>query len=537
VDRFSKQPPLSEIDTTSHAPLGRTLMIQGTGSHVGKSILVAAFCRLFARRGYRVSPFKAQNMALNSFVTRDGHEIGRSTAFQARAAGTEPCVEMNPVLLKPSSETGSQVIIFGTPVRHMDVHEYHAYQPVAVDTVTRALHTLRERFDIVVMEGAGSPAEINLRDRDIANMRAATIGNAPVILVGDIERGGVFASLYGTLALLRSDERARVKGLLINKFRGDASLLDSGLAFLETECGVPVLGVLPFLRDLVVEEEDSLSLPPSRPPNAAGGADIAVLRLPHLSNFTDFDPLARQDGLRVRYVEDTAHWGAPDLVIVPGTKSTVSDLEWLRRRGLADALVHHAAQGGRVLGICGGFQMLGEVIEDPERVESRQASVPGLGLLGVQTRFQPAKQRRQVEGIGCGGWLDGATLIGYEIHQGQTVRRAGIAPFVRLSRWDETQERDGEQEWDGAMSADAQVAGTYLHGFFDAPSCQMALRAFLGLGAAVAESIAPAEAAFERLADWLEQNLDISRVLAMAGLEKENTRMILQDAGTAQPHG
>ncbi len=509
--------------------LGRTLMIQGTASHVGKSVLVAAFCRLFARRGYRVAPFKAQNMALNSYVTLDGREIGRSQAFQARAAGVEPLAEMNPVLLKPSSETGSQVVLLGEPVKHMGVREYHAYQPIALETVAASLRFLRERFDLVVMEGAGSPAEINLRERDIANMKAAALGDAPVLLAGDIERGGVFASLYGTMALLTPEERARVKGILINKFRGDVTLLDSGLTFLERECKVPVLGVLPYLHRLIVEEEDSLGLD-TRPsershgqvpvPASANGsgssalADVVVVRLPHISNFTDFDALAAEPGLRVRYIEDPGQWGDPNFVILPGTKSTAVDLNWLRDQGLAVRIQMFAREGGRVLGICGGYQMLGQVILDPEGVESRQHRIPGLGLLDVKTRFQPRKELSRVQGVGCGGWLTDAALTGYEIHQGVTTRGSGAMPFVRLSR------RGGlpDATEDGALDPAGRIAGTYLHGLFDTPACRIALRGFLGLPSVIAPMVAAPDV-FDRLADWLEQNLAMDQILQIVGLD------------------
>jgi adenosylcobyric acid synthase len=506
---------------------GRTLMIQGTASHVGKSTLVAGFCRLFARRGYRVAPFKAQNMALNSYVTLDGREIGRSQAFQARAAGVEPLAEMNPVLLKPSSETGSQVVLLGEPVKHMGVREYHAYQPIALETVAASLNFLRERFDLVIMEGAGSPAEINLRDRDIANMRAAALGDAPVLLVGDIERGGVFASLYGTMALLTPEERVRVKGIIINKFRGDVSLLDSGLAFLEQECKVPVLGVLPYLRRLIVEEEDSLGLEnqlgrsQEQTPYAAstGGqgsppAEVVVLRLPHISNFTDFDALAAEQGIQVRYVEDLAEWGEPHLVILPGTKSTAADLGWLRERGLAVRIQKFASEGGKVLGICGGYQMLGRAILDPDGVESGQQRIAGLGLLDVETRFQPIKERSRVLGVGCGGWLAGAEMSGYEIHQGVTSRGPGAMPFLRLSQ------RGGKQEVseEGGIDPTGRIAGTYLHGFFDTPACRSAFRSLLGLPNAGLPTASSLEV-FDRLADWLEQNLAMDQILRIVGLD------------------
>ncbi len=488
-------------------------MIQGTASHVGKSVLTAGFCRLFARRGLSVAPFKAQNMALNSYVTLDGGEIGRSTAFAARAAGIEPTIEMNPVLLKPSSETGCQVVLLGKPVRAMDTPEYYQYQRTVLPVIESSLLLLRQLFDIVVMEGAGCPAEINLMDRDIANMKAAAIADAPVLLVGDIERGGVFASLYGTLALLPPDDRWRIKGLVINKFRGDPSLLSSGLAFLERECGVPVLGVLPYLRDLVVEEEDSVSLDESVCDERASDtqASISVIKLPHISNFTDFDPLRREPGMHIRYVGSVKNWGSPDLVILPGTKSTMHDLDWMRQTGLADRLMRFAGSGGKVLGICGGFQMLGRTIEDVCGIESRSTTVAGLGLLDVETRFVPQKTLRRVSACGCNGWIAGARFAGYEVHQG--IAFAGrVLPFAAIE--------DGALDGmlDGAVGDTGLVAGTYVHGLFDSPQTRAALRRWLGVPERrVDVSSNEPESVFDRLADCLEQNLDIGRVLDMIG--------------------
>ncbi|HET6383941.1 MAG TPA: cobyric acid synthase [Armatimonadota bacterium] len=504
----------------------RTLMIQGTASHVGKSVVVAGFCRLFARRGYRTSPFKSQNMALNSYVTADGREIGRSQAFQARAAGVEPMAEMNPVLLKPRSENGSQVIVLGKPVRQMEVREYHAYQSIALDAASESLRRLRETFDVIVMEGAGSPAEVNLRDRDIANMKTARMGEAPVILVGDIERGGVFASLYGTLALLLPEDRERVAGLIINKFRGDVSLLNSGLEFLERECGVPVLGVLPYLRDLRVEEEDSLSLPdrstsPDRPVDATSTGNpkalIAVIRLPHLSNFTDFDALAAEEEFDLRYAERLADSGRPDLVILPGTKNTAYDLRWLREQGFAEALCRYAASGGRIMGICGGYQMLGRRILDPEHVESACSLTEGLGLLDVETTFRAEKTLERVEATGCAGWMDGVPTAGYEIHQGSTERGPSARPLLGLSSLDGSE----ENRLDGAIDPAGMIAGTYLHGFFDRPEVRSALRGFLGLPPSSGANVSgPASLeVFDRLADWLEQNLDMERIFGIMGVD------------------
>jgi adenosylcobyric acid synthase len=486
-------------------------MIQGTASHVGKSALTAGFCRLFARLGYRVAPFKAQNMALNSFVTLDGREIGRSTAFQARAAGVEPVAEMNPVLLKPSSETGAQVVLLGKPVSQMEVREYHDYQRIALPVVEDALLRLRQQFDLVILEGAGSPAEINLMDRDIVNMKAAEMADAPVLLVGDIERGGVFASLYGTLALLPPASRERVKGLIINKFRGDESLLDSGIDFLNRECGCPVLGVLHYLKDLAIEEEDSLSLDDPLRSRSEGDRDVAVIRLPHISNFTDFDPLARETGIHLRYVSAPSEWSVgaldPDLVIVPGTKSTVDDLRWLREAGLADRLIRHATNGGKVIGICGGYQMLGRTIVDEGAVESRSRQSAGLGLLEVDTVFRPEKTLRQVQATGRAGWTEGAEISGYEIHHGET-NAPSPRPLISTAAGFA----------DGTIDDSGLICGTYIHGLFDTASCRQSLRRWLGLSPAGRSAADNGLGDIDRLATTIETKLDMEQVLTIIGI-------------------
>ncbi|MBO7690936.1 MAG: cobyric acid synthase, partial [Clostridia bacterium] len=362
----------------------RPIMVQGTMSGAGKSLLVTALCRIFTEDGYRVAPFKSQNMALNSYVTKDGHEMGRAQVVQAAACGKEPDVRMNPVLLKPSTDTGSQVIVNGEVLSHMPAQDYYAYKKELIPAVLEAYESLAAENDIIVIEGAGSPAEINLRQDDFVNMGLAALVDAPVLLAGDIDRGGVFAQLYGTVALLEPSERERVKGLLINKFRGDVSLLGSGLAQLEALTGVPVLGVIPYLR-LHLDEEDSLA--PSLGQKAAlRPVDVAVLRLPKISNFTDFAPLEHHPVLGLRYVESADELGSPDLVILPGTKSTLADLLWLRQTGLEAAVQKLAARDVPVLGICGGFQMLGEELADPDCVETETpTTVRGLGLLPLRT--------------------------------------------------------------------------------------------------------------------------------------------------------
>ena len=444
----------------------RPLMVLGTASHVGKSLIAAAFCRLLAEAGERVAPFKAQNMALNSFVTPEGGEIGRAQAAQAEAAGIESHVDMNPVLLKPMGGV-SQVVLEGAPIGLMSAREYYAAKDRIWPRVADAYDRLAGRHDRIVLEGAGSPVEINLAEHDLTNLRMARHADAAVILVADIERGGVFAQIVGTWELLAADDRARVAGFLINKFRGDASLLDSGLEMLRARTGVPVLGVLPYRDDLQIDQEDSLGLDETatRFDDATGhddnGLDVAVARLPGLSNATDFWPLSRLPGVRVRYVAQSGDLGRPDLVILPGTKSTVRDLEWLRRVGLVDGIVGLMAddRGPALLGICGGFQMLGRTIDDPSGVESDRATVAGLGMLDVATRFAPEKTRHRVAGME----IDASTpIVGYEIHMGETVRGTGVSPWFALTR-----QRDGARVVDGARDRTGRVFGTYVHGLFD----------------------------------------------------------------------
>lgn len=442
----------------------RALMILGTASHVGKSLITAAFCRLLAEEGLRVAPFKAQNMALNSFVTADGGEIGRAQVAQAEAAGIEPTVEMNPILLKPMGGV-SQVVVEGTPVGVMSAREYYAAKDALWPRVAAAYDRLAGEFSYVVLEGAGSPVEINLAEHDLTNLRMAQHADAAVILVADIERGGVFAQLVGTWELLEPADRSRVIGFLINKFRGDVTLLDSGLEMIRERTGVPVLGVLPYQPDIQIDQEDSLGIDETSTVDDMDfnpdDLDIAIARLPGLSNFTDFWPLSRCPGVRVRYVHRGADFGRPDLVILPGTKTTVRDLDWLRSVGLAERIVEAAAQetGPVVLGVCGGFQMLGRRIDDPLAVESRQPSVAGLGLLAVTTRFLPTKTRHRVQGQLV--WEEVA-ISGYEIHMGETEREETVAPFAHLTRL-----RDGTRVWDGARGPDGRVFGSYVHGLFD----------------------------------------------------------------------
>jgi adenosylcobyric acid synthase len=497
----------------------RIVMVQGTGSHAGKTVLVAALCRIYARRGLRVAPFKAQNMALNSAVTAEGAEMGRAQVYQAGAAGLEPHVDMNPVLLKPSSERASQVVVMGQPVGDKTVAEYHAFQAEVWPIVTAALARLRASSDLVVVEGAGSSAEINLRDRDIVNMRIALHARAPVLLVGDIDRGGVFASLVGHMELFTPAERALVRGFVINKFRGDAALLDSGLAFLEERTGVRTVGVVPFLSDWRGDEEDSLAIDDRRRRRPGAPLRIAVVRLPFISNYTDFDTLADDPDVDVEFVAAPDDLRAAAAVIVPGTKSTVADLAWLRERGLAAALAQAAAAGTPVIGICGGYQMLGRRILDPEGVESAAAEVAGLGLLDVETTFAASKRTVRVTGEASGAALAaaGTPLRGYEIHMGRTTLAPGIASLVRVI----TDGRGETAHADGAVSADGLVCGTYLHGLFDALEFKDAFLGRLWAAAGLSER-APGETGaglsdIDRLADHVEAHLDMARLDSIVG--------------------
>ena len=487
------------------------LMVCGTTSDAGKSHMVTALCRLLARQGVRVAPFKAQNMALNSFVTPSGHEIGRAQGVQALAAGAEPEVAMNPILLKPTGERSSQVIVMGRPVGHLEAAEYHEAKPALFDTVLAALADLRRRFDVVICEGAGSPAEINLLDRDIVNLRLARAAGLPAIVVGDIDRGGVFAALFGTVALLPDDLRPLVKGFVINKFRGDPALLGDGLADLERRCGVPTLGVVPWIHDVALDAEDSLALEGHRPramgAPVADSLDVAVVRLPRLSNFTDFDALGIEPGVGVRWVSRPAELGDPDLVILPGTKATVADLEWLRGSGLDRAVERVATRPGGplVLGICGGYQMMGRELVD--EVESGRGAVSGLGWLAARTVFAPVKVTRQRRG----SWA-GHRVAGYEIHHGVVTTAPGEAPWLEL---------DDLGGCAGEGCGDPRVGpwvGTTLHGLLEGDGFRAALLRAVATRRgkrwepAGVSFAAAREAQFDRLADALDAHVDMPAV-------------------------
>ena len=438
---------------------GKSLMIQGTASSVGKSVLCAALLRIMKQDGLHAAPFKAQNMALNSFVTRDGLEMGRAQVTQAQAAGLEPDVRMNPVLLKPTSDRRSQVIVDGKAIGTMTAMEYHQYKPALRRRIKGTYDALESGVDCVVIEGAGSPAEINLREGDIVNMAMAEAADAPVILVGDINLGGVFASLLGTMMLLTEEERARVKGVIINKFRGDVKILEPGLRMLEALIHVPVLGVVPWM-DVELEDEDSVTERFARS-KRQGDLDVAVVKLRHISNFTDFQSLALQPGVRLRYASAAKDLEGADLIVLPGTKNTIEDLIDLRSRGMDAAIVRHAQKGGMVIGVCGGYQMLGRVLRDTDHVESRVPEAAGLGLLDMEVVFSGEKRTAQAVGEVCAenGWLEdarGLLLDGYEIHAGRCAFGPEAAPWLRIGG-----------RVDGVMNAQGNVLGTHLHGLFD----------------------------------------------------------------------
>lgn len=438
----------------------KALMIQGTGSDVGKSVLVAALCRIFTEDGYRVVPFKAQNMSNNADVTPDGGEISRAQAEQARACRVVPTVAMNPILLKPTRETGAQLIVLGKPAGTLTADRFPQMREMLQPTVLAAFEQVRAEADLVILEGAGSPAEINLREGDLVNMAMARAAQAPVLLVGDIDRGGVFAHLVGTLALVSDEEQALVRGFLINKFRGDRGVLAPGLQWLEMETGRPVVGVIPYLHDLAWAEEDSVPAAQVNQPRRAGAVRVEIVRLPRMANFTDFAALAREPDVQVTYVDAPDPVHVPDAVIVPGSKSTVADLASIRARGFADYLQRSVEAGAEVVGICGGFQMLGRVIRDPDRVEAEVSAAEGLGFLDVETVFHREKLTTQVQAAHL---ESGLAVTGYEIHMGRAVRGPGAAAVLQIGQ------RHGQptDEFDGAVTHGGRVWGTHLHGLFD----------------------------------------------------------------------
>ena len=476
-----------------------TLMVQGTTSDAGKSTLVAAMCYILRRRGMRVAPFKPQNMALNSSVTEDGGEIGRAQALQAYACGLEPHTDFNPVLLKPTTDRKAQVIIQGKVAADLDAKDYHAYKPRAMNAVLDSWYRLTEKFDAVLVEGAGSPAEINLRDRDIANMGFAEAVDCPVILVADIDRGGVFAHLVGTLNVLSPSEQRRIKGFVINRFRGDIGLLEPGLRWLEETTGKPVLGVLPYLHGLFLDAEDAIA----SGQETSGQTRLKVIApaYPRVSNHNDLDPLRLHPEVDFQWVGPNQPIPPADLIVLPGSKAVRADLDWLREQGWVEALQRHLRYGGKVIGICGGFQMLGKKLHDPRGLEGSPGSSAGLGWLDLETTLEQEKQLRNVRGQLC--LPDSPTMTGYEIHLGVSDGADLQRPVVLL----------GDGRSDGAISADGQVLGTYCHGLFDHPEALSGLLAWSGCDDLEAVDFAVRrEADLKRLADTVEKHLDWKKI-------------------------
>jgi len=506
----------------------KTLMIQGTASAVGKSILVTALCRIFKQDGFRVAPFKSQNMALNSFVTKSGEEMGRAQVVQAEAAGIEPSVDMNPILIKPEADSKAQVVVLGKPAMTLTAGEYGHHAGELLSVVEESLIRLCSAYDIVVIEGAGNPAEINIRENEIVNMRIARLAKAPVLLVGDIDKGGVFASLVGTLALLNEEERNSVKGFIINKFRGDIALLQPGLDYLESYTSKPVIGVIPYYHHILIPEEDSIFRGDgTKTENGEERIVIAIIHLPHLSNSTDFEPLQQEAGVEVRYVSNIDELGYPDAIILPGSKSTVADLAFLWRSGLAESIIQRSRSGTPLVGICGGFQMLGKEIEDPHGVESGVDKAAGLGLLDTTTIFQPQKTTCQVkaqvlnnEGLLEG--LNGEEVTGYEIHMGQTIGN-NTRPLFLI-----TQKLGGQADYiDGAIAHDGLTFGSYLHGLFDNANFRHTflskLRQRKGLSLISRQPIPSRQQQYDRLAEIVRQSLNLKLIYQILGVSYERS--------------
>ena len=501
-DEAKNERAVASVKNTRNKSTAKIIMVQGTMSSAGKSLVVAGLCRIFRQDGYRVAPFKSQNMALNSFITKEGLEMGRAQVMQAEACGREPEVCMNPVLLKPTTDKGSQVIVNGEVIGSMSAREYFAYKKKLIPDIVKAFRKLEETSDIIVIEGAGSPAEINLRQNDIVNMGLAEILDAPVLLVGDIDRGGVFAQLLGTLELLQPAEKARVKGLIINKFRGDKTLLDPGIDMLEEKGGIPVAGVLPYMR-ISLDDEDSLSSRFER--HEAKLVNIGVVRLPHISNFTDFSAFELLDDVAVHYITEAAEAEKMDMLIIPGTKNTIEDLKWLRSSGM-EAAVKKFAESKLVFGICGGYQMLGNDVQDPHGVEAG-GSIRGMELLDISTVLEKDKTRKQVELVtgevhGKLSELGGKNIAGYEIHMGKTELGKNAQAFVS-----------------GACCGN--VYGTYIHGFFDADGIAFAVAKAAAAGKNVQLQQAKTDYAsfkqsqYDLLADTLRDHLNMEAVYSM----------------------
>jgi adenosylcobyric acid synthase len=493
--------------------LARCVMVQGSASGVGKSVITTALCRVLHDQGVKVAPFKAQNMSLNAAATREGGEIGRAQAAQAYAAGIDPRVAMNPVLLKPEADTRSQVVVMGRATGAFATRDYWRSRNSLWPVIRSALHSLRREFEVVVIEGAGSPAELNLRAFDMANMRVARAASAAVLLVGDIERGGIFAQLLGTLDLLTKPERGRVRALLVNKFRGDRRLFEDGERILHERSRLPVY-VLPYADDLMVPSEDTLAALPTS--ISSDAPEIAVVVYPHVSNHDDLEPFSAA-GARLRYARRPSDLESPDLIVLPGSKTTLSDLAWMRLRGIAERIQALAHAGTPVLGLCGGFQMLGSELRDPEGADGSAGAMPGLGLLPVRTSFSQRKRTVQVRGrirhAGFIGDLNDLTFDAYEIHVGRTARR-GCAPFAELTPVDHQ-----VVVQDGAVSANGLVVGTYAHGLFANERIRRALLEALARRRGTKFTPRPLTAdPYARVASWMTQSIDLPDLLTRCGL-------------------
>ena len=500
----------------------RALAVFGTASDVGKSVVVSALCRIASDLGIAVAPFKAQNMSNNSYVTREGGEMGRAQVVQAQAARVEPHVDMNPVLLKPASDTGSQVVVHGKPIGNREAREYFKDTDFLFGEALASFARLKERYDLIIMEGAGSCAEVNLRPRDFVNMRLAHAVDAPVILVGDIDRGGIFAQLVGTLEVMGADDCARVKGFIINRFRGDRTLFDDGIDYIEKRTGLPVLGLVPFFHHIDIESEDGLPLevivdPPGGP--VEGKVNVAVIRLPHISNFTDFDPLARDRRTALHYLAKPRALAGYDALVLPGTKNVRFDMEWLRSLGWVERIRDYAAGGGRIVGVCGGYQLLGRAVADPHGVEGDPGETAMLDLLDLATELLGEKTLRRSKGVHI---ATGAGVEGYEIHMGVTSRSPALAPVMHVTS------RDGEaaDAFEGARSADGRVWGTYFHGLFESRAFRDAFLSQLRPdGAAVSPGEADGtidafrEKQYDLLADHFREHVDVQAVLRIAGID------------------
>ena len=502
--------------------MARSIMIQGTMSNAGKSLIAAGLCRIFAQDGYKTAPFKSQNMALNSFITEDGLEMGRAQVVQAEAAGVKPSAYMNPILLKPTTDIGSQVIVNGVSVGNMRAKDYFAYKKQLIPQIMEAYKHLDEEYDVIVIEGAGSPAEINLKSDDIVNMGLAAMVDAPVLLAGDIDRGGVFAQLYGTVELLEPEERNRIKGLIINKFRGDKTILEPGLRQLEDLCRIPVAGVVPYMN-VDIEDEDSLSTKLGNT-RQKGCIDIAVLRFPKISNFTDMDAFERMNEVSIRYVSKPSELKQPDMVILPGTKNTIDDLLWMRQNGLEARILKHSAQNKPVFGICGGYQMLGMEISDPTG-EEYGGTVQGMGLLDTKTVFRPEKHRTRVHGTfgkmkGILKEMKGLPFEGYEIHMGETILDEHASGLITLENDSDTLQQghpDGSQK--------ENVYGCYVHGIFDSPEMSggflSALLKEKGYDPETVQAVdwkSYKEEQYDKLADIVRASLDMEEIYKIIGL-------------------